>query len=229
MLLLPPWRRAPLLPFGQPAVILAVVAATAILACAAASAALFLSSASSASLQRLIGAECPGADEVELHVDRPRAESTLTPRVGSRWPGSGCRSRRCRCWPGTHLLGDRFRPEPGADDLPDRGAGQRHGSPARRAPGRVAAEAAADRAGLRVGDRVPVGAATVPVAGVFRNLFQEPPRPYWCSYRQLIFNLANEDRDPPPLALASDPAVLLGRAGPHHGRLPLAVAGRRGR
>ena len=72
MLLLPPWRRAPLLPFGQPAVILAVVAATAILACAAASAALFLSSASSASLQRLIGAECPGAGDVELQaVDRP--------------------------------------------------------------------------------------------------------------------------------------------------------------
>ncbi|HST65032.1 MAG TPA: hypothetical protein VLM05_07565, partial [Mycobacteriales bacterium] len=58
---LPPWRRAPVLPFGQPAVLLAVIAAAAILACAAASAPLFLSSASSAALQRLIGDQCPVA------------------------------------------------------------------------------------------------------------------------------------------------------------------------
>ena len=69
-------------------------------------------------------------------------------------------------------------------------------------------------AGVRAGDRVPLGPATVPVAGVFRNLFQEPPRPYWCPYLHLIFNLANEDRDPPPLALASDPGVLRDAVGP---------------
>ena len=84
-------------------------------------------------------------------------------------------------------------------------------------------EAAAGRAGVRAGDRVPLGPATVPVAGVFRNLFQEPPRPYWCPYRHLIFNLANEDRDPPPLALASDPGLLQDAVGPGDVHLPVAV------
>jgi putative ABC transport system permease protein len=57
-LLLPPWTRAPLLAFGEPAVILAVLAATAILACASASAALFLSSAATESLHRTSLANC---------------------------------------------------------------------------------------------------------------------------------------------------------------------------
>jgi putative ABC transport system permease protein len=58
-LLLPPWTRAPFLAFGEPAVILAVLAATAILACASASAALFLSSAATESLHRTALANCP--------------------------------------------------------------------------------------------------------------------------------------------------------------------------
>jgi putative ABC transport system permease protein len=57
-LLLPPWTRAPWLAFREPAVILAVLAATAILACASASAALFLSSAATESLHRTVAANC---------------------------------------------------------------------------------------------------------------------------------------------------------------------------
>jgi hypothetical protein len=60
-ILLPPWTRAPFLPFRQPAVILAVLGAAAILACASSSAALFLSSASAESLSRMLAAHCPDA------------------------------------------------------------------------------------------------------------------------------------------------------------------------
>ena len=69
IILLPPWTRAPLLPFRQPAVILAVLGAAAILACASASAALFLSSASSESLRRIVAAECADAADATVRVE----------------------------------------------------------------------------------------------------------------------------------------------------------------
>jgi putative ABC transport system permease protein len=211
VLLLPPWRRAPLLPFGQPAVILAVVAASAILACASASAALFLSSASSASLQRLISAECPGAAAVELQAtDTSWTESTLTARVESALARVGLpRPALSLLAEKNTLVGTPSTPNPvrmiyRTDAL----ANVTVLSGRRGTRGVWLSEAAASRSGVRTGDRVPIGSATVPVAGIFRNLFQEPPRPYWCPYRQLIFNLANEGRDPPPLAIASDPDTL---------------------
>ncbi len=61
VIFLPPWTRAPFLPFRQPAVILAVLGAALILACASSSGVLFLSSASSESLRRLLAVECPDA------------------------------------------------------------------------------------------------------------------------------------------------------------------------
>ena len=79
-----------MLPFGQPAVLLAVVAAAAILACAAASAPLFLSAASSAALQRLIGAGCPSAATaaVKQHVTADQL-APLDRRVGPAMTGAG--------------------------------------------------------------------------------------------------------------------------------------------
>jgi len=84
VLLLPPWRRAPLLPFGQPAVLFAVIAAAAILACAAASAPLFLSSASSAALQRLLGQQCAsaGTAAVKWHDSPPVPKPPRTRAAG---------------------------------------------------------------------------------------------------------------------------------------------------
>ena len=61
VIFLPPWTRAPFLPFRQPAVILAVLGAALILACASSSGVLFLSSASSESLRRLLAVQCPDA------------------------------------------------------------------------------------------------------------------------------------------------------------------------
>ncbi len=217
VLLLPPWRRAPLLPFGQPAVILAVVAATAILACAAASAALFLSSAASASLQRLIAAECPGAGEVEVQaIESAWAERELTPRVTAALARVGLPAPALSLLPyAPSQLGTGSAPNPvrtiyrdGALDHVTVLAGR----PGTR--GMWLSEAAAGRAGVGAGDRVRLGSGTVPVAGVYRNLFQEPERAYWCPYRQLIFNLGNAGRDPPPLAIASDPTVLQDVVGP---------------
>src|SRR2546429_6553133 len=59
IILLPPWTRAPLRSFRHPAVLLAVAGAAVILTCASSSAAWFLSSASSASLQKMVAANCP--------------------------------------------------------------------------------------------------------------------------------------------------------------------------
>jgi len=67
-LLLAPWTRAPLLALGEPAIILAVLAATIILACASSSATLFLSSAASESLRRTIAADCPDASYPSIQV-----------------------------------------------------------------------------------------------------------------------------------------------------------------
>jgi len=90
VLLLPPWRRAPLLPFGQPAVLLAVIAAAAILACAAASAPLFLSSASSAALQRLLGQQCASAGTAAVKRNDDAGQlAALDRRVPAAMTGAG--------------------------------------------------------------------------------------------------------------------------------------------
>ena len=127
-ILLPPWTRAPLLPFRQPAVILAVVGAAAILACASASAALFLSSASSESLRRIVAVGVRGRGRRDRagrggrgrggrRAARPAAPARHRPPVQSDEQARGRPGRpgpagddRCRAG----------RPVPGAGERPDR-------------------------------------------------------------------------------------------------------------
>ena len=220
VLLLPPWTRAPLLSFGQPAVILAVVGAAAILACASSSAALFLSSAASESLRVQLAAECDdaaypvlqdigpgkrfgGISNEPLPVDPGtiRASQALTD-VGLAAPyqvvdsdGSVPMSNG-----GGNTLTHLFY----------RDGVQEQISVLSRVPGDglLLPGGTAERLNLTAGDTVLIDTTAVPVVGVYDDLFNESPvRPYWCSYTTLFLNEASVDPPPPGLVIATTTAV----------------------
>jgi putative ABC transport system permease protein len=211
MLLLPPWTRAPLRSFRQPPVLLAVAAAAAILTCASSSAAWFLSAASSASLHRMVADDCPSAAYPAVTV-----HGTAT--TGARLDGSATRAFAAAGLPAPG------RTEIARGTVPALG-GQGGIAPVRMWSGGGALAsltpvATAGGSGVWVpqdlagqlaataGSTIQVGAATVRVAGVYRNLYDEPVRPYWCPYRQLFLNLSFANVGPPPIAIATDPGVL---------------------
>jgi putative ABC transport system permease protein len=74
-------------------------------------------------------------------------------------------------------------------------------------------QALATRIGARAGDQVTMTAlagqpASARVVGVYRNLFDEPVRPYWCSYDTLFLNQSyGGDVVPPALVLTTDAAT----------------------
>jgi putative ABC transport system permease protein len=244
--LLPPWTRAPVRAFRQPAVLLAVVAAAAILTCASSSAALFLSSASSAALQTQAGQHCPDYGYPSVSVLGPagvgtrldpvaragtaaaglpapyriqQATATVEVLVGSqgqqqkveRWP-------RGRLWYGDGAL--------------------RNITPIASQPGRGvwlpqdAATELSARPGLpvRPGDNLtlrPSGRA-FRVVGIYRDLYKEPVRPYWCGYTNLFLNLANANTPPPAMLLVTDPdtmsAMMSATGAPAGGPVPLVAS-----
>ncbi len=65
-----------------------------------------------------------------------------------------------------------------------------------------------------VGDRVSIAAGRARVAGIYRDLAAGTPRPFWCSYGSLIYEL-NYTVDNPTthLILATDPATLMSLVG----------------
>jgi putative ABC transport system permease protein len=209
-ILLPPWTRAPLRSFRHPAVLLAVAAAATILTCASSSAAWFLSSASSASLHTMVAGQCPtfthpqvilhgtGGDGQQLDqaaraafaasgLPAPtRTEIGMATVAASRGIASGA----VRVWYGDGAL---------QNITPIRSAG---GS---------GIWLSADTAGqlkANPGDTVAFGDQLVRVAGTYRNLYDEPVRPYWCPYTKLFLNLSFANSPPPPLAIATDAGVL---------------------
>ena len=231
---LPPWTRAPFLPFRQPAVILAVLGAAAILACASASAALFLSSSSSESLRRILVQQCADAAYPTVRAvgvvsdpDRPiqGARTPIVPQrvadadVRTAMTGAGLadpyRVRVSEQTPqvtaGAQAQGGRLFFRGGAVDqvtpvgrsLPGSGVWLPAGM--------------ATRLGVPVGGTVDLtiggadgtGAGSARVVGVYRNLFEEPVRPFWCSYDALFVNPSYGDdaSAPPPLVLATDEAT----------------------
>jgi len=208
--LLPPWSRAPLLPFGQPAVLLAVLAAAAILACAGASAPLFLSSASSAALQRLVAAGCPDAATGAVRLREPgQQQAWLDGKVRSAMAGAGFAPPELSAvGADPRVLG---RPEVTRPPLVRAAYRDRALDEVDRLPGAVGgrgiwvSQYAAQRASVRPGDQATLGSAKVRVVGVYRDFYAAPLRPYWCSYAPLVLNPASVDPPPPTLALTTDP------------------------
>ena len=230
IILLPPWTRAPLLPWRQPAVILAVAGAAAILACASASAALFLSSASSESLRRIVAADCPDAGYPAVWVG-PIGNGGAPIGDGSRVvdpsakPADDAGVRAAMTGAGladparTQFSGGQTPPVQSASTNKVARLFTRDGATARITPvgPRVAGrgiwvpQLLATQLQVRAGDTVRIGAPNAPpvrVVGVYRNLFESYDRAYWCSYTWLFLNPSyGNDSTPPPLVITTDAAT----------------------
>ena len=226
--LLPPWTRAPFLPFRQPAVILAVLGAAAILACASSSAALFLSSASSESLRRLLAVQCGDAGYPTVQATGVVSDTTgqlegsrrlADADVRSAMAGAGLAAptqlrlsdQTVQVGLGAQTTGGRVFFRDGAT---------RQLTPVGRSlpgPGLWLQAGMATRLNAAVGSRVALSVSgavdKVPtrVVGIYRNLDQEAVRPYWCSSTNLFLNPSyGNDSAPPPLVIATDSATFTG-------------------
>jgi putative ABC transport system permease protein len=225
--LLPPWTRAPFLPFRQPAVILAVLGAAAILACASSSAALFLSSASSESLRRILAAECADAGFPTVRANhvvadtagqQDGAQKVEDADVRSAMAGAGLAApSRVRLSEQSPQVG--LGAQTTAGKLFFRDGATAQVTPVGRTlggPGVWLQAGTASRLDAAVGSRVTVsasgaaggGVATARVVGIYRNLDEDAVRPYWCSYTSLFLNPSyGNDSSPPPLVIATDAAT----------------------
>ncbi|HST66383.1 MAG TPA: FtsX-like permease family protein [Mycobacteriales bacterium] len=223
--LLPPWTRAPFLPFRQPAVILAVLGAAAILACASSSAALFLSSASSESLRRILAVQCADVGYPTVQATRVVSDTTGQPEGSRRVADADVRAAMAGAGlaPPTQLrLSDQtVQVGLGAQTTGGRvlfrdGATSQI-TPVGRSlpgPGLWLQAGMATRLNAAVGSRVALSVSgavdKVParVVGIYRNLDQEAVRPYWCSSTNLFLNPSyGNDSAPPPLVIATDSAT----------------------
>ncbi|MBA3340167.1 MAG: hypothetical protein H0T54_10570, partial [Geodermatophilaceae bacterium] len=222
LLLLPPWIRAPMLGLRQPGAFFAVAVAAAILACAAASAALFLSSASSASLQQQINDRCANAaypligTSTYLGPGSGQGAPVFTSQTDHAYPqalarqgmqsnpvfigapsGLDVNGAQTTSAQNVHFVRPFFRP--GAVHqltVLDSGPGN----------GVYVPTFLADYAGVSVGDTLTVDGAGVPIVGVYQNLYDEPVRPFWCSYSALFSNETNANIPPADLVIATDEA-----------------------
>ncbi|HVE28748.1 MAG TPA: FtsX-like permease family protein, partial [Mycobacteriales bacterium] len=232
MVLLPPWTRAPFLPFRQPAVILAVLGAAAILACASSSGLLFLSSAGAETLHRMLAAQCADAGFPTVRATNVVADpargvpATTLPvepiavddrEVRAAMRGLGLAE------PSRVLVSDQV-PQVTAGGTSSSGLlFYRDGATGqitqvgRRIPGAGVwlPEQTATSLGVRPGATVALSAtgvhsssARVRVVGVYRDLFAEPIRPYWCAYATLfLYSSTGNDAYPPQPVIATDVAT----------------------
>ena len=225
VIFLPPWTRAPFLPFRQPAVILAVLGAALILACASSSGVLFLSSASSESLRRLLAVECPDAGYPTVRATQVVGDPATAPPGSQRAGDATVRSAMTGAG-----LADPYRVRLGEQTTQViRGAQATGGriffrdgvtsqiTPVGRTlpgPGIWLQAGMATRLDAAVGSRVSFSVsgegqgAGYRVVGIYRNQDQEPVRPYWCSYTNLFQNPSyGNDSVPPPLVIPTDAAT----------------------
>ncbi|MEN3356068.1 MAG: putative transport system permease protein, partial [Mycobacteriales bacterium] len=94
--------------------------------------------------------------------------------------------------------------------------------------------------GARPGQRIPLAFSrnnvalpetTVPVAGIYQDLWQEPTTPYWCSYSGLFQNPGSADPPPPALLIVTDQATFAAvqhataAAATHYWTAPISTGG----
>ncbi len=208
----------------QPGAFLAVAVAAAILACAAASAALFLSSASSASLQQQINDRCDNAAYPMIGTQTylgpffgpgngGEGRPEFTPQTDQAYPQALARqgvdsspifigaqsvlteNGQAPIAQNTRVVRPFYRP--GAVDqvtVLDSGSGN----------GVYVPSFVAERDQISVGDDLEADGASVPVVGIYQNLYDEPVREFWCSYSALFNNETNANTPPADLVIATD-------------------------
>lgn len=222
-----PWRGAPLLLIGQPAVVLAIVAASVVLAVAAASGPLFLSEIGTASLHDQAAAHCPELAMPSASVSQGRYDQPYTLRtnedIDQRMAAAYSEHRLPR--PQNVMLGHgtiatgaepKLMPQyatvfwrPHAADHVDKVAsvGGR---------GIWITDYFAKQLRIRPGMNVYVDSHPVRVVGTYRRL-DAPLDPtyqldrYWCSWHDLIVQsvLANSS---PAFAIATDRGIVVDHA-----------------
>lgn len=209
VLLLPPWRRAPWLAFGTPAVIIAVLGAAAILACASSSAALFLSSASSESVRVQLAAECPDAAYPRLQQQqRPSQPPVPDARVRTAMTSHGLADPYRTVLSGAAVLSANGQTTNGRTYFRDGALDNIEVvSGSATAGGLLVPAAAAQRLDVVPGDEITTAGVTMTVGGIYTDLFAVADLPsFWCSDTSLFLNTASADPPPPALVLLSDPA-----------------------
>lgn len=210
LLSLAPWTRAAFLAWRQPAVVLAVLAATAILACASASASLFVSSAASRTLQLGLAAQCPTAGYPSAQV-RARSQNTKLAAaaldVAARMRAEGLAKPRLLAnfnssYPAS--LGQQstlMRPVYGDGAIKNLTVISKVDG-----DGAYLPEFAATYLKAKPGDTVTFLGQPIKVVGVYKNLYDEPVRPYWCVDRQLYLNEASLNTPPPAMMILTNRA-----------------------
>lgn len=217
-----PWRRAPMLAFRAPGVVLAVLAATAVLAMAGASGPLFVSSTGSAALSREVDKECPESRLPSVVYPRsdeafgtlgvlqdPAGLRRVDETVSSSMVAAGLPA------PGRVLIAPTALTVAGRDattTLFARAGADSHVQVLQRIPGDglMLSDLGARRLGVRLGGTLSVRGQSVRVTGLYRDLngpgFGTGVPRYWCTWSALL--LTTLERRPPPLAL-TDEATLL--------------------
>lgn len=208
-----PWRRAPLLLFRRPVVVVAVAGTCALLAVAAASGPLFLASVGASALQRTVSVQCPEADVPTVRRSDPQSAADIRRadgevRAGLAAVGLPAPYRVTVAQPTARLGRDPRQQQLTVYGRSDALARVR---PVRTGPGAGLwiSDLEARRQGVRLGDTVVIGAVRAPIVGVYQDLagsgFDAPLSPYWCSWGSLI--VPSLEFRPPPFLIADEPTM----------------------
>lgn len=216
--LLPPWTRAPGLGFRNPAVLMAIVAASAILACASSSAALFMSSSSSKALQRLIAARCEDAALPNVQVQVSSSYGVVSPGPFDAAAYAHLDTTAQHAFADAGLAAPERRMVSTVHSFIGNGSDPVYYYFGDRALHNVTKLASVAGAGvwlpkslvdvfhLHLGQPVP-RMGGVRLVGVYADLFGQPTRPYWCSQTKLYSQSSFDANTTNRVVLVTDPAT----------------------
>ncbi len=232
----PPWVRAPLLLFRFPGLLLAVVTAGLVLATASAAGPLFLSSAGNGTIAQGLAGACPWNTGLQASAGG-RADGVVTdPLSNRRVTAAQLYNIRARdLQRHADQVPNLLRPKHtiiGPVAAVGRPGGPRptheeqlifregaldnvHRLSSVGGSGVWITDTTARAVGVSAGDSItlypiaPGGhAATVRVAGIFRDPVKEPLRPFWCTQETLIYGFPNSNFVPPSLEIVDRPTMI---------------------
>jgi putative ABC transport system permease protein len=226
-----PWRRAPLLVWRYPPVVVAVAGVALVLAVTGASAPLFLSSTANAALAGQLANRCPAnsgfvLDSVGQVTGRftptaagpPVAAAAVTQDrerlLGQATGGIAHLGPVVRTVRNLVVEVGRTGHAPERVSVMWRQGGLAHVDRLAEAGGHGVwlADTTAGRIGVRAGQTIKVrdgrAAGRVRVAGIYRDLASQPRSPFWCSVARDVYAGSVLQTAPPPVMLADSQAIL---------------------